>query len=104
MVRSFLASITYSIVIIAALLFGKIIVDGAPVLFKTEAPFVDFEFLTAKNETLHVFDDSLGNRHQLPASEYSDTSLSMRELRFIMSRLTPTRVVASQARLMAPHC
>jgi phosphate transport system permease protein len=71
-VRSLLAGVTYLIVIIAALLFSKIIIDGAPVLFKAEAPFVDFEFLTAKNETLHVFDDAQGNRHQLPASGYND--------------------------------
>lgn len=71
-VRLLLGGSTYVIVLIAALLFGKIIVDGAPVLFKAEAPFVDFDFLTAKNETLHVFDDAQGNRLQLPASEYSE--------------------------------
>jgi phosphate transport system permease protein len=71
-IRGLLASATYLIVLIAALLFGKIIVDGAPVLFKAEAPFVDFEFLTAKNETLHVFDDAQGTRHQLPASRYNE--------------------------------
>ena len=71
-VRSLLGCATYLIVIIAALLFGKIIIDGAPVLFKAEAPFVDFEFLTAKNQTLHVFDDAQGTRHQLPASEYNE--------------------------------
>jgi len=70
-VRSILSGVTYSILLIAALLFGKIIIDGAPVLFKAEAPFVDFEFLTAKNETLHVFDDAKGNRYQLPASKYN---------------------------------
>ncbi len=71
-VRALLGGATYSVVLIAALLFGKIIIDGAPVLFKAEAPFVDLEFLTAKNQTLHVFDDAQGTRHQLPASEYSD--------------------------------
>jgi hypothetical protein len=71
-VRSSLGGLTYLVVAIAALLFGKIIIDGAPILFKAEAPFVDFEFLTAKNQTLHVFDDAQGNRHQLPASKYSE--------------------------------
>ena len=71
-IRSSLAFITYSVVLIAALLFGKIIMDGAPVLFKAEAPFVDFEFLTAKNETLHVFDDEEGVRHQLSASQATE--------------------------------
>lgn len=70
-IRSLLAGVTYLIVAIAALLFGKIVMDGAPVLFKAEAPFVDLEFLTAKNQTLHVFDDAKGNRHQLAASDFS---------------------------------
>ncbi len=71
-VRSLLGGATYLVVLVAALLFGKIIIDGAPVLFKAEAPFVDLEFLTAKNQTLHVFDDAQGTRHQLPASEYNE--------------------------------
>ena len=33
LVRSLLGGATYFVVIIAALLFGKIIIDGAPVLF-----------------------------------------------------------------------
>ncbi len=70
-IRALLAGITYFIVIVAALLFGKIVKDGAPVIFKAEAPFVDFNFLTAKNETLHVFSDAQGNKQQLPASQYS---------------------------------
>ena len=71
-VRLLLGAATYVIVIIAALLFFKIIRDGAPVLFSAKAPFVDLGFLLDKNETLHVFDDSQGERHQLPASRYSE--------------------------------
>ena len=71
-VRLLLGAATYGIVIIAALLFFKIIKDGAPVLFTAKAPFVDLGFLLDKNETLHVFDDAQGTRHQLPASQYSD--------------------------------
>lgn len=70
--RSLLGGLTYLVVLIAVMLFAKIIMDGAPVLFKAEAPFVDFGFLTDKNQTLHVFDDALGTRHQLPASEYNE--------------------------------
>lgn len=72
MVKLLLGAATYGAVIIALLLFAKIVKDGAPVLFKAEAPFVDFGFLLDKNETLHVFDDSQGVRHQLPASRYSE--------------------------------
>ena len=71
-VRMLLGATTYFIVFIAALLFCKIIKDGAPVLFTAKAPFVDLGFLLDKNETLHVFDDSQGVRHQLPASKYSN--------------------------------
>ena len=71
LVRLMLAAGTYLIVVIAALLFFKIIKDGAPVLFTTKAPYVDLGFLLEKNETLHVFDDVEGLRHQLPASKYS---------------------------------
>ena len=71
LVRLLLAAGTYLIVIIAALLFFKIVRDGAPVLFTTKAPYVDLGFLLDKNETLHVFDDAQGLRHQLPASKYS---------------------------------
>ncbi len=71
-VRLCLGLATYTVVIIALLLFAKIVKDGAPVLFKAEAPFVDLGFLLDKNETLHVFDDAQGLRHQLPASGYGD--------------------------------
>ena len=72
LVRSLLGGITYLMVLIAVLLFGKIIIDGAPAIFTSTFPFVDTEFLTAKNETLHVFDDAKGTRHQLPASKYNE--------------------------------
>jgi phosphate transport system permease protein len=72
LVRTLLGGVTYFIVLIAVLLFAKIIIDGAPAICTTKFPFVDTGFLTAKNETLHVFDDALGTRHQLPASKYND--------------------------------
>ncbi len=72
LVRLLLAAITYLIVLIAVALFAKIIIDGAPAICTTKFPFIDTSFLTSKNETLHVFDDAQGSRHQLPASQYSD--------------------------------
>lgn len=71
-VRSLLGAVTYLIVLIALALFARIIIDGAPALVTSEFPYVDTGFLTAKNETLHVFDDAQGTRHQLPASKYND--------------------------------
>ena len=72
LVRGLLAGVTYLILLIAVLLFGLILKDGAPVLFKAEAPFVNLEFLTAKTETLHVFDDIEGVRHDMPASKFHE--------------------------------
>ena len=72
LVRGILRSITYLIVLVAVALFAKIIIDGAPAILTTKFPFVDTAFLTSKNETLHVFDDAQGIRHQLPASKYNE--------------------------------
>jgi phosphate transport system permease protein len=69
-IRSFFAGVTYLILFIAVLMFGKICWDGAPTLFTSKAPFINFSFLLDKNETLHVFDDANGVKQQLPASEY----------------------------------
>ncbi|TAE90466.1 MAG: phosphate ABC transporter, permease protein PstA, partial [Verrucomicrobia bacterium] len=69
-IRSFFAGVTYLILFIAVLMFGKICWDGAPTLFTSKAPFINFSFLLDKNETLHVFDDAHGVKQQLPASEY----------------------------------
>ena len=71
LVRGLLGGITYLMVLIAVLLFAKILIDGAPAILTSRFPFIDIEFLTAKNETLHVFDDAKGVRHQLPASKYN---------------------------------
>lgn len=71
-IRSLLGAATYLILLIAVLLFAKIAADGAPAVFSSKFPFVNIEFLTAKNETLHVFDDAKGERHQLPASKYNE--------------------------------
>jgi phosphate transport system permease protein len=69
-IRGIFASLTYLILFIAVLLFGKICWDGAPTLFTSKAPFINVSFLFDKNETLHVFDTPTGERQQLPASQY----------------------------------
>lgn len=71
-VRGIFATLTYLILFIAVLLFGKICWDGAPTLFTSEAPFINTSFLFDKNETLHVFDTAAGERLQLPASQYME--------------------------------
>jgi phosphate transport system permease protein len=69
-VRGLLGGTAYLVIGVALLLFGGIVKKGAPVLFKAEAPFVDFAFLTSKTETLHVFDDPTGKRREMPAGEF----------------------------------
>ena len=69
-VKAVLGGLTWGVVLVALLIFGRICWDGAPVLFKSEAPFIDVAFLTERTQTLHVFDDASGTRHSLPASDY----------------------------------
>lgn len=69
-VKALLGGLTWGVVLVALLIFGRICWDGAPVLLKPEFPFVDTSFLTEKTETLHVFDDASGTRHSMPASDY----------------------------------
>lgn len=69
-VKAVLGGLTWGVVLVALLIFGRICWDGAPVLFKPEFPFVDTAFLTEKTQTLHVFDDASGTRHSLPADAY----------------------------------
>jgi len=69
-VKTFLGGLTWAIIGIALLIFGRMIWDGAPVFFKKEAPWVDISFLTHETETLHVFDDAEGHRYQLAASAF----------------------------------
>lgn len=71
-VKTFLGGMTWAVIAVALLIFGRMVWDGAPVFFKKEAPWVDIAFLTEKTETLHVFDDAEGNRHQLPASKFHE--------------------------------
>jgi phosphate transport system permease protein len=69
-VKGFLGGLTWGIVLIALLIFGRICWDGIPALTKSEFPYLDVGFLTEKTQTLHVFDDATGTRHSIPATEY----------------------------------
>lgn len=69
-VKALLGGLTWGLVLVALLIFGRICWDGAPALLKPDFPFVDFGFLTEKTQTLHVFDDASGNRLSLPATDY----------------------------------
>lgn len=61
LIRQLLRKATYAIILVVALIFGHIIYKGAPVLFTTEAPFVNVDFLTKLPETLHVLQDKEGH-------------------------------------------
>ncbi|MDF1811909.1 MAG: PstA family ABC transporter permease [Verrucomicrobiales bacterium] len=62
---------TYGILACAAYIFGDIIVKGAPVVFRAEAPFINVEFFTRSPETLVVFETQDGTERQLAFSDYS---------------------------------
>jgi phosphate transport system permease protein len=69
-VKALLGGLTWGIVLLALLIFGRICWDGVPALTKPEFPYIDVAFLTEKTQTLHVFDDATGTRHSLPAIDY----------------------------------
>jgi phosphate transport system permease protein len=47
---------TYLVILSAGTIFMNITINGSKAVFTTEAPFINIEFLTAKPQTLHVFE------------------------------------------------
>lgn len=47
---------TYIVILCAGYIFMNIAINGSKAVFTTEAPFINIEFLTAKPQTLHVFE------------------------------------------------
>ena len=103
-VKGFLGGLTWGIVIVALLIFGRICWDGLPVLLKPEFPFIDIAFLTEKTQTLHVFDDAAGTRHSLPATEYYAWVGTHGADAIFNERPTPIPAAASPARSWARRC
>ena len=62
------------VVLVALLIFGQIIIDGAPVLFKPEVPFVDTELPHRENRDAPRLRRRPGHPPQLPASQYTSRS------------------------------
>ncbi len=56
LITHFLRLGTYCVIIAAGYLFFDIAINGSKAVFKTEAPFINIEFLTQKPQTLHVFE------------------------------------------------
>lgn len=63
---------TYAVLACALYIFGKIIYQGAPVVFKVSAPFVNTDFLLKSPETLMTFETSDGTEYRMDFSDYSD--------------------------------
>lgn len=51
-----LRTLTYLVIVLAGYLFLDIAYKGSKAVFKTEAPFINTQFLTEKPQTLHVFE------------------------------------------------
>lgn len=47
---------TYIVILCAGYIFMNIAINGSKAVFTTSAPFINIEFLTAKPQTLHVFE------------------------------------------------
>ena len=63
---------TYFILLCATFIFGRIAWDGVPVLFQTEAPFVNVEFLTENPKSLVVFHDEQGDEVRMDIDEFTE--------------------------------
>jgi len=66
------ASSTYFVLLFAVAIFGVIAWQGAPVLFKSEAPFINTDFLLRSPETLVVYETAEAGEQRLPASDYRE--------------------------------
>ena len=66
-----LGAATYFILACTLYIFADIAFKGIPVVFKTEAPFVNFEFFTKSPETLMTFETEEGETYKMNFSEYS---------------------------------
>lgn len=71
-VSLFLRGATYFILICAAFIFLDIFVKGAPVVFQSSFPFVNFDFLTKSPETLVVYQDGEGTIQQQAANQFEE--------------------------------
>jgi phosphate transport system permease protein len=47
---------TYLVILAAGYIFANIAFNGSKAVFKTEAPFINIDFLTQKPQTLHVYE------------------------------------------------
>lgn len=63
--------VTYFILICAAYIFWDITKKGAPVVFKTSAPFVNTSFFTKSPETLMTWETEAGVFHRMDFTDYS---------------------------------
>ncbi len=67
---SVFAFFTYFILACVFLIIGKITLNGAPVLFQGEAPFLKTEFFSKSPMTLHEFEDEEGKIRQLDHDQF----------------------------------
>lgn len=64
--------VTYLILACALCIFGKIVYQGAPVVFQASPPFIDTDFFTKSPETLISFETPDGKEHRMDFGDYSD--------------------------------
>lgn len=65
-----LRAATYFILVCAFFVFGDIFIKGAPVVTKSEFPFINTDFFTKSPETLVVFETPAGEEERLGVSDY----------------------------------
>ncbi len=70
--KTLFAFCTYFVLVCAVLIFALITVKGIPVVFQSEAPFINIEFLTESPKTLVVFENENGEVVQMDIDEYTE--------------------------------
>lgn len=74
---------TYFILACAAFIFSYIIVKGAPVVFKAEAPFINVEFFTKSPETLMTFETASGEEYKMDFGDYTEFKAKNPEIEIV---------------------
>lgn len=65
------ACFTYFVLACALFIFGKITYDGAPVLFTSEAPFINTKFFTESPQTLVEFTNGAGELIRMDQTDFT---------------------------------
>ena len=94
---------SYLVVLTTAAIMLHIFVKGAPVVFRSEWPFVNTQFLTELPSQLHVIEDKQGRRYETGVNGADAIKKELGE-NYRSERPSPTPGAASSGRSWARRC